>query len=64
MAEETRTEHTACCPSCKRVGTFTFLGEQHWPKAVGDRTGIYINYLWECPNCESTISENSLISAD
>jgi ribosomal protein L37AE/L43A len=52
----------AVCPTCKKAGTFRYLGEQVWPPHVAAALKLptHIN-LWSCPHCSTTISEPDLL---
>lgn len=48
------------CPTCGQVGSFTFLGEQHWPSRVVEATGIGpVVHLWQCDQCQTTLTETA-----
>jgi hypothetical protein len=51
----------ATCPSCGRLTTFSYAGEQHWPLRVAQAVGIDpVVQLWHCNGCHSTLSEQDL----
>ncbi len=54
-------ERQAHCPSCGQITSFSYSGVQHWPQRVAQAAGIDpVVRLWNCQNCQSTISEQNL----
>ncbi|MBI5671068.1 MAG: hypothetical protein HZC41_23990 [Chloroflexi bacterium] len=53
------------CPTCGQVGTFTFLGEQRWPPRVVAATGLGpVVHLWQCNQCQTTLTETASETQD
>jgi|GEM_PF-2700784 len=49
------------CPSCKESSFFSFIGIQSWPEQVARSANIPMHVaLYECGNCKTCITEQSL----
>jgi len=53
------------CPSCQKISSFVYIGQQKWPEKVARKMGVpQLIRLYVCQSCKTTVSEMFLHDSD